>query len=96
MILDWRTSNRDPRAEGGHRKHVRILDADGIDVGPVFWCDTETGEIGFYARNESGAYRVSPDRTSLVKVFETRPAPLTVILWHEVADVPIVVEVYGD
>lgn len=77
-IKDWRydhwnnitSRNLDPSI---------VLDANGIDIGEVFWCNTETGEAGRYMRSQEGSLIIAPDGFTKMMIWTKHPAPLKVV-----------------
>lgn len=91
-IYDWRDPpHRDPRAIPGDV--AQVLDADGRPLFGVFWCDTETGQVGRYVRDvQKGGLQRTPDGLTLLRLWETHPAPLRLVpLGEPEADTPHII-----
>jgi hypothetical protein len=60
----------------GH--HCGVYDAAGGRLGPLLWCDTETGEAEVYVRDPAGTWQTNPDHTVRTAV-GFHPAPLRLL-----------------
>lgn len=58
MKLYW-NSDSGARLGGTEMPTGRLFDANCLEWGSVTWCDTETGEIERFVRDENGAIRTS-------------------------------------
>ena len=54
----------------------RVLDANGVEIEDVVWCDTDTGRVGCELRDAAGLPVLTADGKAVERVWADHPAPL--------------------
>lgn len=81
MKIAWNEDRLDARGGALGSSPSRLFDANGLEWKGILWCDTETGEIEQFLRDEQGKIELDSNGDALIEV-SIVARPLIVVPVH--------------